>query len=52
MTPSLGLRSWGLSDLEEEEEEAVSVSFPEQEAEKKKREERWEMDGRKRVMRS
>lgn len=28
-TPSLGLRSWGLSDREEDEEEAVSVSFPE-----------------------
>lgn len=28
-TPSLGLRSWGLSDREEDEEEAVSVNFPE-----------------------
>lgn len=28
-TPSLGLRSCGLSDLEEDEEEAVSMSFPE-----------------------
>lgn len=32
LTPSLGLRSCGLSDLEEDEEEAVSMSFPEWQA--------------------
>lgn len=31
--PSLGLRSCGLSDLEEDEEEAVSMSFPEWQSE-------------------
>lgn len=37
--PSLGLRSCGLSDLEEEEEEAVSMSFPEWQAGKRRSEE-------------
>lgn len=36
-TPSLGLRSCGLSDLEEDEEEAVSMSFPEWQGGRKRR---------------
>lgn len=37
VTPSLGLWSCGLSDLEEDEEDAVSMSFPEWQAGKRMR---------------